>query len=257
VLLLAAGLLVQQLTAFAAAVEYRLAANVARARLNAAFAAPAIVIDEGERLDPAAAPLVVECRPGGACAHVSFTAAPGEVVALSGLPADAASALMRTIAGLHPPEGEAAGVAVRLGDAELGRVRRRDWWRAVALVCDDLPQPQGTLANAARLGARAGGKAEEDRVLARFGIDGLQRGAEGSRRARAAARAARAVLRGARVVLVDEAAVLGEEEILGSLLDELARQGAIVVLAGPHPHARAATACPMAEPPAAWAVRGA
>ncbi len=238
ILVMITGLTAVQLNAVALGLEYRLAHNVALARLQQVLKIPAIALDSGDAelsRQRGGRALGVEGLPiGGASRAVSFTVEQGETVSLQGVTAAEASDLFLQIAGLKSPR---AG-SVRIDGQEHSTVSPRDWWRVVTLVSDRLPMIRGTIGDNACLGAPTSvGAGERLRVLERFGLTEEIANTQLNERNRlhapeqaAAIRAARAVLRRASIVLIDDAALAETAPILEALLDELAALGATVVL---------------------------
>jgi len=239
VLILATGIIVAQLNAVAIAVEHRFAHLIATARLRNVFSRPTIDLSQGrsrlkrtgkgKRLEVTGLPIADTGR------HLSFVADAGEQVALSGLRAEEIHAVFLRLAGLSDDHGG----AVRLAGKAAARYSRRDWWRCICYVSQTLPPVPGVLADGVALGnAPDISDAERGRICARFNLTSdvlrrrLREDSHLTNGTAAAIRAARCVLRRASVVLVDDPDVLRNAELRSALLEELARQGATVVLAG-------------------------
>ena len=183
----------------------------------------------GERAAALARPLLRDA---------TFEVAPGELVALTGLPGSGKTTLLHILAGLLPPD---AG-AVRLDDEDVWRAsptRRRELRRGlVALIpADGGLVPDRSLAEQieqplriARLGRRdRAARLAELLELAALDADARRLPNEVGAGSRWRASVARALALRPRIVLVDEPQREVAEEVLGLLAPVTARQGAVVV----------------------------
>ena len=172
------------------------------------------------------------------CATPGSRSAPGELVALTGLPGSGKTTLLHVLAGVLPPESG----AVRLDDEDVWRAsptRRRELRRGlVALIpADGGLVPDRTLAEQiehplriARLGRRdRAARLAEMLELATLDADARRLPSEVGAGARWRASVARALAVRPRIVLVDEPPREVVEEVLGLLAPVTARQGAVVV----------------------------
>ncbi len=168
----------------------------------------------------------------------TFEVAPGELVALTGLPGSGKTTLLHVVAGLLPPD---AG-AVRLDDEDVWRAsptRRRELRRGLlALIpADGGLVPDRTLAEQIEHPLRIAHLGRRDRAarlaelleLAAFDADARRLPGEVDGGARWRAAVARALAVRPRIVLVDEPPREVAEEVLGLLAPVTARQGAVVV----------------------------
>ncbi len=168
----------------------------------------------------------------------TFEVAPGELVALTGLPGSGKTTLLHVLAGLLPPDSG----AVRLDDEDVWRAspsRRRELRRGLlALIpADGGLVPDRSLAEqieqplrVARLGRRdRAARLTEMLELATLEADARRLPGEVGARARWRAAVARALAVRPRIVLVDEPPREVAEEVLGLLAPVVARQGAVVV----------------------------
>ena len=168
----------------------------------------------------------------------TFEVAPGELVALTGLPGSGKTALLHILAGLLPPDTG----AVRLDDEDVWRAsptRRRELRRGLLAL---IPAggglvPDRSLAEQiehplriSRLGRRdRAARLAELLELARLDADARRLPGEVGAAARWCASVARALAMRPRIVLVDEPPREVAEEVLGLLAPVTARQGAVVV----------------------------
>lgn len=169
---------------------------------------------------------------------VAFEVAPGELVAVTGLPGAGKTTLLSIVAGLLQPD---AG-SVRLDDEDVWRAsasRRRELRRGLSSI---VPEggglaPDRTLAEAIEQPLRMARLGRHDRrarlvelvELAGLGADARRFPHEVSVAARWRAAAARALALRPRIVLVDEPPAEAADDLL-SLLDPItARQGAVVI----------------------------
>lgn len=235
-LILVTGIVITQLNAVAMAVEYRLAHNIAVARLKNVFNRPTMTLSSGtNRLKRTGRGRSLDLdgliMSGGG--DISFKVKAGEQVQLTGLSTEETRAVFLRIAGLSDdPSG-----AVYLDGAPSTTFSRRDWWRSVCLVSRSLPSVSGTLLNSVALGNHSRiSKAERERICGRFGLTPalldrhMSEDDHPAVQIGAAIRAVRCLLRGASVVLVDDRDLLGNREQLGIFLEELAWQGTTVLL---------------------------
>lgn len=243
VLVMVSGLTAVQLNAVALALEYRLAHNVALARLRAVLAIPALALDRGstlQRINGGRRLSVENVSVGEDQRAVSFDVQTGEVVALDGASDSEVADLFLAIAGLR----RATQGTISIDGRDAGAIRPRDWWRAVTLLSASLPTIAGPIGDAACLGAPSSVDVQErQRVLQRFGLmfDEAAMTADVTAppypERSAAIRASRAVLRRASLVLVNDAPLFDRPQILHALLDELRSLGVTVVLSPKAPRA--------------------
>ncbi|MCR9137342.1 MAG: ABC transporter ATP-binding protein/permease [Alphaproteobacteria bacterium] len=235
-MILVTGIVITQLNAVAMAVEYRLANNIAVARLKTIFDRPTMALSSGtNRLKRTGRGRSLDLdglvMPGGS--DISFKVKAGDQAQLTGLSAEETRVVFLRIAGLSDdPSG-----AVCLDGAPSTTFSRRDWWRSVCLVSRSLPSISGTLLNSVALGNHSRIAAgERERICRRLGLtpaildQNMREGDHPAIQTAAAIRAVRCLLRGASVVLVDDPDLLGNREQLGSFLEELALLGTTVLL---------------------------
>lgn len=168
----------------------------------------------------------------------TFEVAPGEFVALTGLPGAGKTTLLHVVAGLLRPD---AG-SVRLDDEHVWRTsasRRRELRRGLLAIVpaggglvpdrslsEQIEQPLRW----ARLGRRDRGARRDELVeLAGLGADARRSPHEVDTGARWRAAVARALTLRPRIVLVDEPPADVAEDMLRLLAPVTARQGAVVV----------------------------
>ena len=168
----------------------------------------------------------------------TFEVAPGELVALTGLPGSGKTTLLHILAGLLPPDTG----AVRLDDEDVWRAsptRRRELRRGLLAL---IPADGGLVADRslaeqieqplriARLGRRdRAARLAELLELAALDADAPRLPSEVGAGARWRAAVARALAVRPRIVLVDEPPREVAEAVLALLAPVTARQGAVVV----------------------------
>ncbi|MCY6381196.1 ABC transporter transmembrane domain-containing protein [Hoeflea prorocentri] len=241
VLAMTTGLLATHLSSVALGLEYRLAHRVAMERLKTVLGLPTIELDQGENLEPLPDEpcLRLDKMPVGPLDRpVSFTALPGERLALTGLSEAEALDLVLKISRLKPKGG---GGLFLFGN-ESASIRPRTWLRNIASVSPGFPLVKGSVASNVALGAPSDVDGEEvQRVLSAFGITACEAAREVREDGRLfdlpahCVRAARAVLRRSKLVLIADADLAGDVEVFESLLLELAKRDVTVVLAGDPP----------------------
>ncbi|MYD65428.1 MAG: ATP-binding cassette domain-containing protein [Chloroflexi bacterium] len=168
----------------------------------------------------------------------TFEVAPGELVAVTGLPGSGKTTLLHVVAGLLPPD---AG-CVRLDDEDVWRAsasRRRELRRGLISI---VPEggglaPDRTLAEAIEQPLRVARLGRHDRrarraelvELAGLGADARRFPHEVSVAARWRAAVTRALALRPRIVLIDEPPAEVADAVLSLLAPVTARQGAVVV----------------------------
>ncbi|MEP3276582.1 MAG: ABC transporter ATP-binding protein, partial [Stappiaceae bacterium] len=234
VLIMATGMLGVQLNALALSAEYKMASAIAFDRLNRVMRYDAFDLNEG--VSPVKRPqggvsldassIQIEHR------SVSFSVGAGEQVLLSGLSGPETVSLTRQIGRLS----EKVTGSLLLDGMDAADISRRDWWRLVTLVSNDLPLIRGTVAENASLGAST--KLSDTRVvetLDAFQLDGdASEMIEAERhppdeKTAAAIRAARAVLRQAGLIVVQDHYLVDSPSLLVPL-QKLARKRGVTVL---------------------------
>ena len=169
---------------------------------------------------------------------VAFEVAPGELVAVTGLPGAGKTTLLSIVAGLLPPD---AG-SVRLDDEDVWRAsatRRRELRRGlISLVPEGGGlSPDHSLAETIERPLRLARLGRHDRrarlaeliELARLDADARRCPREVTLAARWRAAVARALALRPRIVLVDEPPAEAAEDVMSLLAPVTARQGAVVV----------------------------
>jgi ATP-binding cassette subfamily C protein CydCD len=228
---------------------------------GAALAQIAAVLDApaapgGARVDvpdPAAHPIVVDDlrvvypdRGAAALDGLSFTVAPGEVLAVAGPSGSGKSTLLQVLLGLERP---AAG-RVRIGDVELGDLRPAAWHDRLAWVPQRPHLFAGTIADNVRVGRAGATDAAVWRALADARLaetvgrlpDGIdtplaERGAGLSAGERQRIALARAFVRDAPLLLLDEPTAGLDGRIEAELLAVIQRlvRGRTVILVAHRP----------------------
>lgn len=233
-MLLTVGLGAAHLQTLSTALEKRLAARIAAQRVSELLGRPALELARGARgpQPRAGFGLRVAGAQLGDGARARFAIGPGEHAVLTGLDAAQTRRLFMSIAGLT---GGVADGVVSLSGVDLSRVRRRDWWRSVALISEATPFVSGDALRNATLGERTAARDRRNATLAALGLTGAAlacappaigvRGRDGP-----AIRAARALLRDAGLILIDDAELLGDAVLLNQVLEEAQALGATVVI---------------------------
>ncbi|WP_421725004.1 ABC transporter transmembrane domain-containing protein [Bauldia sp.] len=237
-LILVTAVLVGQLNAVAIALEYRLANNVAMARLRNVFTRPAL--EQADEVRPlrrkrgGRALAVSDFFLTGTSSTLSFSVPKGGIAVLRDLPEDVARGLFAQLAGI---DYISAG-HVTIDDVPLERFDPADLRKTVAYLTGAMPMVPASLAVNASLGSpRAVTSAARAQVLQTLGLteDVLSVRPDDavrvSKRTLAAVRAARTMLRKASVVLVDDADVMADPDLLCPLLHELQARRITIVLA--------------------------
>ena len=241
VLAMTTGLLSAHLSSVALGMEYRLAHRVAMERLKTVLALPAIELDKGAGFEEAldAPCLRLDKMPIGPLERpVSFSAASGELVALTGLSDAETADLVLKISRLKSK----GGGGLFLFGTESVSIRPRKWLRTIAPISPGFPLVKGSVATNVALGAPSDTEEEEiQRVLSAFGINEREAMIEVREDGRLfdvpahSARAARAVLRRSALVLIADTELANDVEVFKSLLLELGRRNVTVVVAGAPP----------------------
>lgn len=234
VLIMATGLLTVQLNALALSAEYKMASDIALDRLQSVMhgetfaltgeAPPIKRVSGGVSLRAKDLPIGDRC--------VTIFADAGEHVLISGLTETENLALSRQIARV----GSGGSGRLHINGLSATDMSRRDWWRLVTLVSEDLPLVRGSVLENVCLGAPSKVTDREVRaVLDAFGLGAeidLMIDPEHIRpptRTASAIRACRAILRHAALVVVQDCDLPKDAVLLQKLSALLRERGTTVV----------------------------
>ncbi len=234
VLIMATGLLTVQLNALALSAEYKMANDIAVNRLQSVMRGETFMLTEGAQrvkrvsggVSLKASSVPIGDRP------VSFFADAGEHLLISGLTESENLAFGRQIARL----GNSDSGSLHLQGISATDISRRDWWRLVTLVSEDLPLIRGSVLDNACLGAPS--KITDREVEAVLDLFDLRSETDQlidpehirpPAQTAAAIRACRAVLRHAALVVVQDRYLRENAMLLENLTLMLRERGTTVL----------------------------